>query len=80
MKKIWILIGMLGIGLSAFAQDDLVQKSSGNAVETTEKYTFTTVVDLDATPVKNQASSGTCWSYAAIGFVESEMIRMAKTQ
>jgi bleomycin hydrolase len=78
MKKIWILIGMLGIGLSAFAQDDLVQKSSGNAVETTEKYTFTTVVDLDATPVKNQASSGTCWSYAAIGFVESEMIRMGK--
>jgi bleomycin hydrolase len=78
MKKVWIVILGACLSLSVVAQDDLVNKSSSNAVETTDKYTFTTVVDLDATSVKNQASSGTCWSYAAVGFVESEMMRMGK--
>ena len=41
----------------ASAQDDLVKKSSENAVESNSKYQFTTVIDLEATPVKNQASS-----------------------
>ena len=42
----------------------------------TKDYTFTTVKENPITPVKNQASSGTCWCYSAIGFIESEIIRM----
>jgi len=41
-------------------------------------YQFTSVVDLKATPVKNQASTGTCWCFATTSFVESELIRMGK--
>ena len=42
----------------------------------TKDYTFTTVKEIPVTPVKNQASSGTCWCYSAISFIESEIIRM----
>ncbi len=38
-------------------------------------YHFTTVKTLKATPVKNQYKSGTCWSFSAISFLESELIR-----
>ncbi|HCV15240.1 MAG TPA: aminopeptidase, partial [Rikenellaceae bacterium] len=41
-------------------------------------YIFTDVVKNAATPVKNQASSGTCWSYAAAAFLESELLRTGK--
>lgn len=41
-------------------------------------YEFTEVKKNPITPVKNQANSGTCWSYSAMGFLESELIRMGK--
>ena len=43
-----------------------------------EGYKFTTVVNLDATPVRNQARTGTCWCFATMSFIESELIRMGK--
>ncbi len=39
-------------------------------------YEFTTVKENPITPVKDQASSGTCWAFSTIGFVESEIIRI----
>lgn len=41
-------------------------------------YKFTEVISLPATPVKNQASTGTCWCFATISFFESELLRMGK--
>ena len=41
-------------------------------------YIFTDVVRNPATPVKNQANSGTCWSYATAAFLESELLRLGK--
>ena len=41
-------------------------------------YKFTTVVDLPATPVKDQAQTGTCWCYGTTSFIESELIRTGK--
>ncbi|MFA5850067.1 MAG: C1 family peptidase [Bacteroidales bacterium] len=41
-------------------------------------YIFTDVVRNHATPVKNQASSGTCWSYATAAFLEAELLRTGK--
>jgi len=41
-------------------------------------YIFTDVVRNQATPVKNQASSGTCWSYATAAFLEAELLRTGK--
>lgn len=41
-------------------------------------YKFTTVVSQKATPVKDQASTGTCWCFATTSFMESELLRMGK--
>lgn len=43
-----------------------------------DQYHFNTLINLERTCVKNQASSGTCWSYSTNSFLESEMIRMGK--
>jgi len=41
-------------------------------------YVFTTVDSLAITSVKDQAQSGTCWSFSSIGFFESELLRLGK--
>lgn len=41
-------------------------------------YEFTEVVSVPATPVKNQASTGTCWCFATTSFIESELLRQGK--
>jgi len=51
---------------------------SASTLADDEGYHFTTVVELPATPVKNQASTGTCWNFATMSFLESEMLRMGK--
>jgi bleomycin hydrolase len=78
MKKfVWIIAAILP--LMANAQDDLVKKLENNKSDSAKKkYIFTSLVDLENTSVKNQASSGTCWSYSTNSFLESEMIRMGK--
>ncbi|MBL7718220.1 MAG: aminopeptidase [Flavipsychrobacter sp.] len=78
MKNVLFLIAAAMPGI-AFAQDDLVKKLEGNKSDSAnKKYQFTTVINLENTPVKNQGSSGTCWSYSTNSFLESEMIRMGK--
>jgi bleomycin hydrolase len=39
---------------------------------------FRTTIHLDATSVKDQAFSSTCWSFASLSFLESELLRMGK--
>ncbi len=61
------------------AQDDLINKVKSNQSENSkESFTFTDVINLETTTVKDQGSSGTCWSYSGNSFIESEMIRMGK--
>jgi bleomycin hydrolase len=80
MKKLFITFSaaLLLVG-NVQAQDDLVAKVRSQSQDTDKKgYEFTTQVDLSVLPVKNQASSGTCWSYATTSFIESEMARIGK--
>lgn len=44
----------------------------------TQGYQFTDEVKVPATPVKNQAATGTCWCFATTSFMESELLRMGK--
>ncbi len=62
MKKITLSIITLLICLTLSAQ----------------KETITITKKLEATPVKNQAMSNTCWSFATVSFLESELLRMGK--
>ncbi len=55
---------------NSFSQDTEKKADSG--------YQFTLVKQLPATSVKNQYRSGTCWSYSAISFLESELLRTGK--
>lgn len=43
-----------------------------------DRHTFTMVYDVNATSVKNQANTGTCWDFATQSFLESELMRMGK--
>lgn len=64
MKKYGILILLaFVVAVSAMAQD---------------AYTFTDVVRHKTTSVKNQQSTGTCWSWSALSYFESEMYRVGK--
>lgn len=73
------MLFVTALPLVAAAQDDLVKKLDNNKSDSAKKkYHFTDVINLENTSVKNQASSGTCWSYSTNSFLESEMIRMGK--
>lgn len=65
MKKILIASITLFASLSLFAQDNT-------------GYEFTVVKENPITSIKNQGSSGTCWSFSGVGFLESELLRMGK--
>ena len=40
-----------------------------------QKNQFTTIYDIEATQVKSQGKTGTCWSFSASSFIESEIFR-----
>lgn len=60
--------------------------SSNLSAQETEKitnkegsqYQFTVVKNLEATPVQSQGRTGTCWTFSALSFLESELLRMGK--
>jgi len=70
MKHLFILLFGICLYLSAFAQE-----KTANNVDT---FQFTTIKEIPITSVKNQSSSGTCWSFSGIGLIEAELLRMGK--
>ncbi len=74
MKRIFLfslLIFSVTISHHTYAQSDSVKKEA-------EGYRFTDIVNIPATPVKDQHRSGTCWSFSSLSFLESELIRTGK--
>ena len=70
MMKKSILIATLGLlSFNVSAQD---------TPKAEEGFIFTTVKENPITSVKNQNRSSTCWSFSALGFLESELLRMGK--
>lgn len=77
MKKLICLLAFLPV--CAAAQDDLVKKLDNNKSDSSKKkFEFRNIINLENTSVKNQGSSGTCWSYSTNSFLESEMVRIGK--
>ena len=71
MKRIFIIASLVLCCAAVSAQE-------GEQKEAPKGYVFTTVDSLPITSVKDQASSGTCWSFSSIGFFESELLRLGK--
>jgi bleomycin hydrolase len=70
--KSLLLVLTLILGTNTnFAQDILVNSLKVNASDKSkESFKFTDVINLANTSVKNQGSSGTCWSYSGNSFLE----------
>jgi bleomycin hydrolase len=66
-----ILITAMVTGTGLYGQEKKAQ-------EVPEGYSFTIEKSMPATWVKNQYRTGTCWSYASISFLESELLRTGK--
>lgn len=79
IKPIVLASGLFMTASFGYAQDNLVNSLKNNKTENSAAgFTFTDIINLENTPVKNQGSSGTCWSYSTNSFLESEMIRTGK--
>ena len=69
MKKLFVILGCLTLASTVAL--------NAQRPEPIEKdLTFTVVKENPITSVKNQASSGTCWCYSTLSFLESEILRM----
>lgn len=73
-NQIFITLLVVLSSLQSFGQ----KKESANNSKAGEGFQFTPVITLQATPVKDQAETGTCWSFATTSFIESELLRMGK--
>ena len=81
MKKYILAAAILLFTIALQAQEFTTKRSvskTENKPFTNKKgsqYEFTLIKDLEATPVENQNRTGTCWSFSALSYMESEMIR-----
>jgi len=66
------LFGALALCSMGITAQETITNKEGS------EYKFKTIVDHDATDVKNQGRTGTCWSFSSLSFFESELIRMGK--
>ena len=65
MKKSFLFTLVCLISFSVAAQEN----------EPKEGYQFEVIKELPVTSVKDQNSTGTCWCFSALSFLESEIIR-----
>ena len=66
MNKFLLMAVAAVCALPSFAQEKAIPADS---------LVFTTVKENAVTSIKNQNNSGTCWSYSALAFLESEVLK-----
>lgn len=66
------VISIIFIAAGVQAQDAVNNSEEG--------YQFTMKKELGTSTVKNQANTGTCWSFSTASFLESELLRLGKEE
>lgn len=69
-KRSFLALVAISVALSA---QGVEKKKEANTQP--EGYIFTTVKELPITSIKSQGSSGTCWCFSSLSFLESEAIK-----
>ncbi len=78
-KSLLLAAALFAASSQTFAQDNLINALNNNVSDNSkEGFVFKELINLGNTPIKDQGSSGTCWSYSGNSFLESEMIRQGK--
>lgn len=78
-KSIFLLASLFLFTVEIKAQDNLINALKTNVSDNSKDgFKFTEIINLGNTSIKDQGSTGTCWSYSGNSFLESEMIRMGK--
>ena len=72
MKHFFTFFSLFIFSFLANAQEDNIVKVH---IPNEQKYQFTPVIDIEASAVKNQGNTGTCWSFSTSSFIESEIYR-----
>ncbi|MBS3805884.1 MAG: aminopeptidase [Bacteroidales bacterium] len=72
--KNWIKIASITFVLT------LLIGNPARSQEDNQTYEFTDVVRLETSPVKDQQSSGTCWCFATVSFLETELLRKGQPE
>jgi bleomycin hydrolase len=75
MKKLIPYSALVLIGVAVSVSSLNGQKKKKEKEEAPKGYEFTMVTSVPATSVKDQHRSGTCWSFAAVSFIEAELMR-----
>jgi len=69
MKRVFLSLVLVQLGLFAFSQEGMVKQNE------TPPDNFTIDKLVAATPVKNQAATGTCWCFSTTSLLESQCIK-----
>lgn len=64
--------------LFVFIVGTIYPQERPNEKEKKDRHIFKMIYEVDATSVKNQAKTGTCWDFSTNSFLESELLRMGK--
>lgn len=76
MKKIILLFCLITAIVTNSQEIKMVTKADIHAAKENE-YNFKTIVDIEASSVKSQGKTGTCWSFSTSSFLESEINRLS---
>lgn len=72
LKQILLSIFLIIFTIKLHAQEKKMAKVN---IPNEQAYQFTPVIDIEASPVKNQGITGTCWSFSTSSFLESEIYK-----
>ena len=78
MKKILLTLVMAAVSLTALSQEELKNAEKKTKDVQPELYRFTDQIRLESTPVRDQYRTGTCWSFAGIGTLETDLLQQGK--